>query len=127
MAYRILAATHRMDVFLGASKSPKDSIGMCFKLLNKSIELDETYAEAYGALGFTLSMVGKHDKAVETAQKAVALDPNSANTYAMLGHTLRKAVLYRLQNSLLGKNWFVEHAAGPERTTVGHGSDVNLC
>jgi adenylate cyclase len=91
MAYRILAATHRMDVFLGTSKSPKESIGMCFKLLNKSIELDETYAEAYGALGFTLSMVGKHDKAVETAQKAVALDPNSANTYAMLGHTLRMA------------------------------------
>ena len=37
------------------------------------------------------SMVGKHDQAVATAQKAVALDPNSANTYAMLGHTLRMA------------------------------------
>ena len=91
MAYRILAATHRMDVFLGTSKSPKESISMCFKLLNKSLELDETYAEAYGALGFTYSMVGKHDQAVATAQKAVALDPNSANTYAMLGHTLRMA------------------------------------
>jgi adenylate cyclase len=91
MPYRILAATHRMDVFLGISKSPKESIETCMKLLNKAIELDDTYAEAYGALGFTLSMVGQHDQAVATAEKAVALDPNSANSYAMLGHTLRMA------------------------------------
>ena len=89
MAYRVLAAAHRMDVFLGTSKSPKQSIGTCMKLLNKAIELDETYAEAYGAMGFTLSMIGKHDKAIATAEKAVALDPNSANAHAMLGHTLR--------------------------------------
>jgi adenylate cyclase len=91
MPYRILAATHRMDVYLGVSKSPKESIGTCMKLLNKAIKLDDTYAEAYGALGFTLSMIGKHDPAVDTAEKAVALDPNSANSYAMLGHTLRMA------------------------------------
>ena len=89
MPYRILAAAHRMDVFLGTSKSPKQSIGTCMKLLNNSIELDETYAEAYGALGFTLSMIGKHDKAIATAETAVTLDPNSATTHAMLGHTLR--------------------------------------
>jgi adenylate cyclase len=89
MAYRILAASHRMDVFLGTSKSPKKSIGTCMKLLNKAIELDETYAEAYGAMGFTLSMIGKHDKAIAIAEKAVALDPNSATAHAMLGHTLR--------------------------------------
>jgi adenylate cyclase len=91
MPYRILAATHRMDVFLGVSKSPKESIETCMKLLNKAIELDDTYAEAYGALGFTLSMIGQHDQAVAAAEKAVALDPNSANSYAMLGHTLRMA------------------------------------
>ena len=91
MPYRILAATYRMDVYLGVSKSPKESIGTCMKLLNKSIALDDSYAEAYGALGFTLSMTGQHDQAVATAEKAVALDPNSANSYAMLGHTLRMA------------------------------------
>ena len=89
--YRVLAATHRMDVFLGISESPKDSISSCIRLLNKAIELDTNYAEAYGALGFTLSMIGQHEKAVATAEKAVALDPNSANSYAMLGHTLRMA------------------------------------
>ena len=42
-------------------------------------------------MGFTLSMIGKHDKAVASADKAVSLDPNSADTHAMLGHTLRMA------------------------------------
>jgi adenylate cyclase len=91
MAYRVLAAVHRMDVLLGISKSPKKSMGTCIKLLKKAIELDETYAEAYGALGFTLSLIGQHDKAIATAEKAVSLDPNSATTYAMLGHTFRMA------------------------------------
>ncbi|MGD9308365.1 MAG: tetratricopeptide repeat protein [Desulfosarcina sp.] len=89
--YRILAATYRMDVILGNSKSPKESMGKCIELLKKAIELDATYAEAYGALGFTLSLLGQHEKAVTTAEQAVALDPNSATTYAMLGHTLRLA------------------------------------
>ena len=91
MAYRVLAAGHRMDIFLGTSKSPKQSIGTCIKLLKKSIELDETYAEAYGALGFTYGLIGKHDEAITTAEKAISLDPNSANTYLMLGHTFRMA------------------------------------
>ena len=53
--------------------------------------LDETYAEAYGALGWTLSFIGQHDKAVAIAEKADTLDLNSANTHAMLGDTLRSA------------------------------------
>jgi adenylate cyclase len=91
MPYRILAATYRMDVILGISKSPKESYSKCIELLNKAIELDDTYAEAYGALGFTFSLMGQHEKALSTAEKAVALDPNSATTYAMLGHTFRMA------------------------------------
>lgn len=91
MPYRILAATYRMDVLLGTSKSPKESMGKCIELLKRAIELDDTYAEAYGALGFTFSLIGQHEKAVTTAEKAVELDPNSANSYAMLGHTLRFA------------------------------------
>jgi TolB-like protein/Tfp pilus assembly protein PilF len=91
MAYRILAATHRMDVLYGVSKSPKESYSTCINLLKKAIELDGTYAEAYGALGFTFSLLGQHEKAIATAEKAIQLDPNSATTYAMLGHTFRLA------------------------------------
>jgi len=80
-----------MDVFFGTSKSPKESIGMRIRLLKQAIELNNSYGEAYGALGFTYSIIGKHDAAIETAEKGVTLTPNSAETHLMLGHTFRFA------------------------------------
>ncbi|NIT58198.1 MAG: tetratricopeptide repeat protein, partial [Aliifodinibius sp.] len=91
MAYIVLSSTHRMDVWLGTSKSPKESIAKNMALIQKAIDLDPTYAEAYGQLGFTYSMIGKHDKAVAKAEQAVALNPNSAYVHMLLGHTLRFA------------------------------------
>jgi adenylate cyclase len=91
MAYRALSAVHQMDVWLGTSKSPKQSIAQCIELLQKAIELDATYAEAYSALGFLYSMTRQYDKGVATAEKAVALNPNSADAHMLLGHTLRFA------------------------------------
>jgi adenylate cyclase len=91
MAYRALSATYQMDVWLGTSKSPKQSIAKAMELLQKAIELDATYAEAHGHLGFTFSMIGKHDKAVAKAEQAVALNPNSAYVHMVMGHTLRFA------------------------------------
>jgi adenylate cyclase len=80
-----------MDVWLGTSKSPKQSIAKAVELLQKAIELDATYAEAHGHLGFVFSTMGKHDKAVAKAEQAVALNPNSAYVHMVLGHTLRFA------------------------------------
>ena len=91
MAYRALATAHLMDVLFGTSKSPKESIASRIKLLKKAIELDGSFGEAYGALGFTYSIIGKHDKAIESAEQGVAFEPNSAETHLMLGHTFRFA------------------------------------
>lgn len=91
MAYRVLAETYRMDVSLGVSDSPEQSIETCVKFLQKAISLDAGYAEAYGALGFSLSMMGRHGEAVAKSEQAVTLDPNSAEAHVMLAHTLRVA------------------------------------
>jgi adenylate cyclase len=90
-AYRALSATHMMDVWLGTSKSPKQSLAKAIELAQKAIALDDTYAEAYSALGFLYSMAEQHDKAVATAEHGVALNPNSADAHMLLGHTLRFA------------------------------------
>ncbi|NIS72278.1 MAG: tetratricopeptide repeat protein, partial [Proteobacteria bacterium] len=90
-AYFALGRTHIMDVWLGTSKSPKQSLAKFIELLQKAIEMDATYAEAYGALGFAFSTIGEFDKGVATAEQAVALNPNTADAHAMLGHTLRFA------------------------------------
>jgi TolB-like protein/cytochrome c-type biogenesis protein CcmH/NrfG len=94
MAYRALSATHQMDVWLGVSKSPKQSITKAMKLLQKAIALDDTFAGAYGDLGFVFSMTEQHDKAVTAAEHGVALNPNSADAHMKLGHTLRFAGRY---------------------------------
>jgi adenylate cyclase len=80
-----------MDVWLGTSKSPKQSKAKAMELLQKAIELDPTYAEGHGHLGFVFSMMGEHDKAVAKAEQAVTLNPNSAYAHMVLGHTLRFA------------------------------------
>ena len=57
----------------------KQSIGKAIELVQKAIVLDDTFAEAHGLLGFLYSMTRQHDKAIAQAEKAVALNPNSAD------------------------------------------------
>jgi adenylate cyclase len=87
-AYYNLGRAHQLDVFLGVSKSPKQSIGKAIGLMKKAIALDETLAEAHGRLGYIYSMIGKYDEGIAQAEKGVALNPNSAMAHMMLGKTL---------------------------------------
>ena len=72
---------------LGMSKYPKQSITEAIELLQKAIELDTTYAEAYSALGFIFSIIRKYDKGVTTAEQAVDLNPNSADAHMLGSYT----------------------------------------
>jgi adenylate cyclase len=90
-AYAWLGATHMMDVWLGSSKSPKDSIKKAIELSKKALALDDTLATARSRLGFLYTMTRQHDKGVAEAERAVELDPNSANAHNLLGITLRFA------------------------------------
>ena len=87
-AYYVLARTNNADVWLGTSKSPKQSIGKAMGLLQKAIVLDDTFAEAHSTLGFLYSMTGHYDKGMAEAEKAVALNPNSADAHMRLGKIL---------------------------------------
>jgi TolB-like protein/Tfp pilus assembly protein PilF len=91
VAYRVLARAYMMDVWLGTSKSPNQSIAKAIELVQKALVLDDTYADAHGTLGSLYTMTIQYDKAVAQGEKAVALNPNSAYAYAMLGKTLRFA------------------------------------
>jgi adenylate cyclase len=91
MAYKTLARAHLTDVWIGTSKSPKQSIGNAMKLLQKAIALDDTYAEAHAYLGFLYSTIRQHDKALVQGEKAVDLSPNSAECHYRLGKILNFA------------------------------------
>jgi len=87
-AYYALGRTHTLDVWLGTTKSPKQSIAQAMELFQKAIALDNTFAEAYSRLGFLYSMTRQYDKGIAEAEKAVALNPNSATAHFYLGKTL---------------------------------------
>jgi adenylate cyclase len=91
MAYKVLGRTHMMDVWFGTSKSPKDSMAKARELVQKAIVLDDTYAEAYALLGFLFVMAQQDDKAIALGEKAVALNPNSADAHFRLGKILSLA------------------------------------
>jgi tetratricopeptide (TPR) repeat protein len=54
------------------------------QLLEKSLAIMPT-AEAYTYLGWTYSHMGDYRRAIEEAQKAIALDPNFGNPYNDIG------------------------------------------
>jgi len=91
MAYKVLGRTHIVDVWFGTSKSPKESMAKGRELVQKAIVLDDTYAEAYALLGFLYVMVQQDDKAIALGEKAVALNPNSADAHFRLGKILTLA------------------------------------
>jgi adenylate cyclase len=92
-AYRLLGVTHFHDVWLGVSKSPKQSLAKAIELAQKAIELDDGYA--YSVLGFLLLQIKQYDKAVVEAERGVVLNPNYADSHAWLGVTLRFAGRYQ--------------------------------
>ena len=94
MAYTALAGAYQLDIWLGTSHSPKQTLAKCTELLQKAIELDSANAEIYGMLSWIYAIEGKHDQAVAKAERAVVLNPNSANAHAFLGQALRFAGRY---------------------------------
>jgi tetratricopeptide (TPR) repeat protein len=73
--------------------------------LEKAIEVDPSYAEAYNLLGFTLGKAGDLTAAIDKLKQAVALDPEIPDAHYNLGvalwfHQEREAAAKELDQSL---------------------------
>ncbi|MFC1516819.1 tetratricopeptide repeat protein [Thermodesulfobacteriota bacterium] len=90
-AYKTLGKAHLMDVLLGSSNSPKESLTLAIDLAQKALTLDDSLADAHSVLGFLYTMIRKHDMGIAEAELAVALDPNLADAYSRLGLVYRFA------------------------------------
>ena len=87
-AYLALGYSKGLDIWLGASKSPRESLMKAIELAKKALELDNSFAAAQGFLGLCYTMAREHEKGIAEAKKAVELDPNSAFANFTRGWTL---------------------------------------
>jgi len=86
--YTALAWTHAMDVWFGTTESPEQSLALALEISNKAISLDNSNAAAYGGLGWIYGMKREYDRAIAECERAVSLDPNSAENFEWLGTVL---------------------------------------
>jgi len=75
--YVLLAASYMIDLWLGASESPKETLSNGMKMAQKAVTLDNSNANAHAALSYVLLMMRQHDKAIEAGERALKLDPNN--------------------------------------------------
>ncbi len=86
-----LAWTHVIDVWLGTTESPEQSLNRAFELAQKAISLDDSDAGAYSVLANVYAMKRQYEQAIAEGKRAVSLDPNSADNFHRLGWVLNWA------------------------------------
>jgi adenylate cyclase len=87
--YSWLGATHMMDVYFQATKSPEQSMNRAVQLAQKAIALDDSLADAHALLGLLYALSRKYEKGIGEAKLAIALNPNGVTSNAYLSVTLR--------------------------------------
>jgi adenylate cyclase len=90
-AYRWLSGTYLVDVWLGATKSPQESLRTAMELAEKAVSLNDSLGGAHGLLGNLYVMTRQYDKGIREAERAVELEPNGADAHMFLGMALRFA------------------------------------
>jgi adenylate cyclase len=92
-AYALKGATYLMDMWLGSSKSPKDSLAQAIVWTRNALAIDNSLADAHARLGYLYVITPPHryEEGVAEAEKAVMMDPNAAVSHYFLGMALRFA------------------------------------
>jgi len=83
-AYVGLGYTYWIDVLIGTSQSPEQSISKAMAMAKKALALDDSNPRAHGLLCYIYTIMRQHEKAIEEGERAIALAPNYADAYAYL-------------------------------------------
>ncbi len=86
-AYADLALTYYYDTVFGLG-SPDQAGREAVAYAQTALELDESLPQVHFALSIIYRMQGRHDDAIAAARRAIALDPNYADGYGVLGLSL---------------------------------------
>jgi adenylate cyclase len=84
-----LAHTHFLDGRFRWTKSPAESYRRALEFAKKALTLNEEDPMAHGYIGTIYLLQRKHDKAMAAGQRAISIDPNYADGYAILSQIMR--------------------------------------
>jgi TolB-like protein/Flp pilus assembly protein TadD len=88
LAYFGFAEANR-SLAINADVASKDCLPQAKTAAIKALELDDSLAEAHASLSFSLIWYDwEWDRAVQEAERAIALNPNSAHSHFALAHVL---------------------------------------
>ena len=134
--YAFLATTHLLDMWLGSSKSPRESLTKAIELTRKAIALDDSFANAHGLLGNLYIYTRQYDKGIAECERRVALDPNSAGALGWLGQNLYWAdrpeeVIPVLEKAIrlnpIPQSWYLYTLAMAFRDTGRYEEAISAC
>ena len=117
-AYTRLGWTHYHDVYLGWSKTPKNSLMRAEELAQKSISLNNSLPSAHSLIACIYLLKRQYEKAIAEGERAVALNPNSALENVLFGWILANAgkreeaiLLYKkaLRLNPYPPTWYLSH------------------
>jgi TolB-like protein/class 3 adenylate cyclase len=84
-AYVALGLTQLKAVGYGWTEFPDEALKQAESLAQKAIEFDDGNAEAHALLGRVYTIRGQFDVAISEEERALALNPNDADSYATRG------------------------------------------
>ncbi len=90
-AYGWLGGTYRLEVYLGASDSPKKSFATAKKWSEKAIDADPSNPGSHASLANIYSEIGLYDQAVKQAEKALSIDSNHVLVNRAMGFSLYRS------------------------------------
>jgi len=91
LAWALIAWTHWFDAQFGWSDNPELSFERAASLTEKARTLDDELPDVYALQGAIHLFQRRHEAAVASGEKAVALNPNHANNTALLAVFLHNA------------------------------------
>jgi adenylate cyclase len=101
--WTIQAQTHFVAARFRWTKSPAESYKLALESAKKALTLDEKDPMAHGFLGTIYLLQRQHEKAIAEGERAIALDPNYADGYAMLSQIMRYSGRFEEAFKLINK------------------------
>jgi len=86
--YIALAQTHLIDIMIGTTESPEQSLAKASELLRKAIALDVSEPDGHSNLGIVYLMMRQYEKALAEVERAVSLNPNHFGSLLRLVYVL---------------------------------------